>query len=168
MCVCIYIYIYIFLFIYLFIVHIYIYTHTYVHSPILIYVLYTCIITCIYICIYIYIYIIYIYIYTYIHIYIWSDTGTASLTKNVSASAPCWRPLICVISCSTRLYYPRALHFSLSLYVCTAYKCVYIYIYPVVLYVSLSVASSRRPSSQNPPNPQLQFKILGPNLSQGS
>ena len=44
----------------------------------------------------------------------------------------------------------------------------YIYIYTVDLYVSLSVTSPRRASNQNPPNPQLQFKILGPNLSQGS
>jgi len=166
-------------------------------------------------------------------------------------------------SCSTRLCYCRALHVSLSVYVRTAYNCIYIYIYillismclcrlpplgvrqirtppthsyslrslaqiwvkdlkpclwvgggselampfrcwnhiilmpfdiinvlrpkggnpteratfagkqyiclcPVVLYVSLSVTSSRHASNQNPPNPQLQFKILGPNLSQGS
>ena len=64
-CVCIYTYS----------TYIYIYICTYVHSPILNYVLYTCIITCIYLHIYIYIYIwsdtakqMYMYIYIYIFI----------------------------------------------------------------------------------------------------
>ena len=77
---------------------------------------------------------------------------------------------ICTTSpCSTRLYYPRALNFSLSVYVRTAYKCAYIYIYISCCSLCVSVGYLLSASVKSePPNPQLQFKIFGTILSQGS
>ena len=109
--------------------------------------LYIYMFTCMCVCTYLFAMLIHLAMLTYLH----AHMLTAVL-----------RSLYCAIPCSTRLYYPRALNFSLSVYVRTAYQCayIYIYIYPVVLCVSLSVTSSRRPSSQNPPTHSYSLRSL--------